>query len=94
MDAQTLSTAFAALAGVLILILLLSRGLRRFGLAPAMPSQGGRQGMRRLAVLEALPIDGRRRLLLIRCDETAMLLVTGGPQDVLLPLPAAPETRA
>lgn len=92
MDPQTLSTALAALAGVLILILLLSRGLRRFGLAPAMPGQGGR----RLAVLEALPIDGRRRLLLIRCDETAMLLVTGGPQDVLLPMPATakPETRA
>ncbi len=85
MDTQTLSTALAALAGVLILILLLSRALRRFGLAPAAAGQG----TRRLSVVEVLPIDGRRRMLLIRCDDAPMLLVTGGPQDVLVPLPAA-----
>lgn len=90
MDPQSLGTALAALAAVLLLILVLSRVLRRFGLASAVPGPGAR----RLAVLEVLPLDGRRRLLLIRCDEAPMLLVTGGPQDVLVPLPARPETHA
>ena len=90
MDPQSLGTALAALAGVLVLILVLSRVLRRLGLAPAMAGQG----TRRLAVLEVLPIDGRRRMLLVRCDDASMLLVTGGPQDVLVPLPGRTETPA
>jgi flagellar protein FliO/FliZ len=84
MEPQTIGTAIAALAGVLVLIMLLARGLRRLGYVPA--ASGG--AAKRLAVEEALPIDGRRRLLLLRCDGRPMLLLTGGAQDVLVPLPA------
>ena len=84
MDPQLIGTALAALAGVLLLIMLLARGLRRLGWAPAAASGA----TRRLAVEETLPIDGRRRLLLLRCDGRPMLLLTGGPTDVLMPLPA------
>jgi flagellar protein FliO/FliZ len=87
MDPQLIGTALAALTGVLFLILLLARGLRRLGWAPA--SSGA--GTRRLAVEEALPLDGRRRLLLLRCDGRPLLLLTGGPQDVLMPLPPSAE---
>ncbi len=89
MDPQSIGTALAALAGVLILIMLLARGARRLGWAPVAAGSG----TRRLAVEEALPIDGRRRLLLLRCDNRPMLLLTGGPQDVLMPLPAAPQAE-
>ncbi len=90
MDPQLIGTAIAALAGVLFLILLLARGLRRLDWAPAVAGSG----TRRLAVEEALPLDGRRRLLLLRCDGQAMLLLTGGPQDVLMPLAAHPAAEA
>ena len=67
-------TAAAALAGVLALILLAARLARRAGLAP-------RAGTGRLRVEEALALDARRRLLIVRCDGRALLLLTGGAQD-------------
>lgn len=68
--------AAAALAGILALLLLLARGAQRFGLAPA--------GNGRLSVQAVLPLDSRRRLVLIRCDGREALLLTGGPQDVVV----------
>ena len=68
--------AAGALAAVVLLIWLLSRGLRRGGLAP-------REG-RRLAVQEVLALDPRRRLLLLRCDGREVLVLTGGAQDAVL----------
>lgn len=74
--------AGAALAGVLLLLWLAARAMRRTGLA-------GRAG-RRLAVQEVLAVDARRRLLLVRCDGREMLLLTGGAEDSMLGwLPAA-----
>ncbi len=37
-----------------------------------------------LAVLEALAIDPRRRLHLVRCDERTVLLLTGGAEDLVV----------
>lgn len=67
-------TAAAALAGVIALILLAGRLARRAGLAP-------RQGSGRLRIEESIALDARRRLLLVRCDGRALLLLTGGAQD-------------
>jgi flagellar protein FliO/FliZ len=68
--------AAALLAGIVALLLLLARGARRLGLAPA-------EG-RRLKVEEVLPLDPRRRLVIVRCDGREALLLIGGPQDVLV----------
>jgi flagellar protein FliO/FliZ len=65
---------FAALALVLGLIGLcawLARRFRLSGLAGAAAPSG------RLAVIETLPIDGRRRLALIRRDDQEHLLMIG-----------------
>jgi len=67
-------TAAAALIGVLGLILLAARLARGAGLAP-------RGGGGRLRLEESLALDARRRLLLVRCDGRALLLLTGGAQD-------------
>ena len=69
-------SAAAALAGVLAALVLVLRGLRT-------ASQARRAG-RRLAVQEALALDGRRRLVLVSCDGRALLLLTGGTQDIVL----------
>ncbi|WP_270936890.1 flagellar biosynthetic protein FliO [Falsiroseomonas oryzae] len=71
-----LLTALAALAGVLGALVLVLRGLRATGLA--------RQAGRRLAVTEAVALDARRRLVLVRCDGRDLLLLTGGAQDAVV----------
>jgi flagellar protein FliO/FliZ len=71
-----LLTAAAALAGVLAALVLALRGLRAASLA--------RGAGRRLAVEEAVALDTRRRLVLVRCDGRALLLLTGGTQDLVL----------
>jgi len=74
----TTLTALAALAAVLVLVWLASRAARWGGLAPR-PAGG-----RRLVVQDALPLDARRRLTLVRCDDRTVLLLTGGAQDVVV----------
>ncbi|WP_439595304.1 flagellar biosynthetic protein FliO [Falsiroseomonas sp.] len=69
-------TAAAALVAVLAALLLAGRAARAAGI-------GARIG-RRLAVEETLALDGRRRLVLLRCDGRSLLLLTGGAQEVVL----------
>lgn len=70
---QTFITAGAALAGVVLVILLIGRLARttRFGRARI-------EG--RLRVMDSLSLDTRRKLVLVSCDGRALLLLTG-PQD-------------
>lgn len=75
-DAGQWLQAAGALAAVVVLIWLVSRGLRAGGLA-------SRQG-RRLVLQEVLALDTRRRLLLLRCDGREVLVLTGGAQDAVL----------
>lgn len=79
LDWQGLMQAAAALSAVLLLIWGGARALRAFPLATGAQSPG-----RRLRVEEALAIDPRRRVLLLRCDGRECLLLTGGAQDVSL----------
>jgi flagellar protein FliO/FliZ len=72
-----LLTAGIALLFVLGLILLLVRLLRATGLAPQAAGQ-------RLKLQEALALDARRRIIILRCDGREVLLLTGGPQDLCL----------
>jgi flagellar protein FliO/FliZ len=62
----------AALAFVLGLIALLAWAARRWRLGAASPGAA-----RRLAVVEVLPLDPRRKLVLVRCDRREHLLLLG-----------------
>jgi len=75
---STLLTALAALAAVLGLIWLASRAARLGGLAPRRP------GGHCLTVRDAIALDSRRRLHLVRCDGRDVLVLTGGGQDVVV----------
>jgi hypothetical protein len=46
----------------------------------------------RLAIEQTCVVDGKRRLLLIRCDEQRVLLLTGGPADLVVSLLPALQT--
>ena len=57
--------------------------IRRFGgTRVGNGAQKGRQP--RLAVIDAAPVDGRRRLVLIRRDNVEHLLMLGGPSDFVV----------
>src|SRR5215471_7165002 len=70
--------------------------IRRFG--GARVSNGQQKGRQpRLAVIDAAPVDGRRRLVLVRRDNVEHLLMIGGPTDVVVEtniLPAASREPA
>jgi flagellar protein FliO/FliZ len=68
-----------ALVAILALLGLFAWLGRRFGLA-GRPASGGK---RRLAIVEIAPIDGKRRLVLLRRDHTEHLVLLG-PDSALL----------
>ena len=41
-------------------------------------------GRRRLSVIDSLPVDGKRRLLIVRRDNVEHLLLVGGQQDLVV----------
>lgn len=86
MQFDTVMVALGALALVLGLVLLAQRAARWGGLAP----RGGPGG--RLALVETVALDPRRRISLVRCDGRHVLVLTGGAQDVVVGWvePAAP----
>jgi flagellar protein FliO/FliZ len=74
-----LLTASAALAAVLALIWIAQRAARLGGFV-AGPAGAGRQ----LSVQEAIAIDPKRRLHLVRCEGRQVLVMTGGAQDLVV----------
>ena len=74
---------FIAFLIVLGLIALTAWVVRRYG-ADRIGAGAARGRQPRLAVIDAASIDGRRRLVLIRRDNTEHLLMIGGPTDVVV----------
>jgi len=71
-------TATGALIGVLVLVAL-AAWLARIGGWVQRPRTG-----KLLALLETMALDGQRRLLLVQCGEQQVVLLTGGPQDLVV----------
>ena len=57
--------------------------VRRFG-SGSLGSAAARGRQPRLAVIDAAPVDGRRRMVLIRRDNVEHLIMIGGPTDVVV----------
>lgn len=72
-----------AFVAVIALIALTAWLVRRFG-ASRLGGSTARGRQPRLAVIDAAPVDGRRRLVLIRRDNIEHLLMIGGPSDVVV----------
>ena len=79
MSIHDILTTLAALAAVIVMILLARFGTRLVGLVPRRsPSDGA------LSLDASLSLDPRRRLSLVGCQGRQLLLLTGGPTDVML----------
>jgi hypothetical protein len=49
--------------------------------------------LRRLTLVDAVPVDGRRKLILVRRDDIEHLVMTGGPVDVVVESGITPQAR-
>ncbi len=82
--------AFMALVLVLALFAVLALMARRMGFGYPI---AGRNSKKRLSVVEALPLDAKRRLVLLKLDATEHLVLVGPSSELLIagPIPAAPS---
>ena len=71
-----------ALAFVLGLIGVLAVLARRFGFGYATPTRSGRR--RRLSVSEVVPLDAKRKLVLLRRDGTEHLVILGPTSEIVI----------
>ena len=67
---------------VLALIALAAIAARHFGFG--LPRNPRNSAQRRLGILESLNIDGKRRMVLIRRDETEHLLLLGATTELVI----------
>lgn len=75
-------TAAIALGVVLILIVLGVWLLKL--IADASRAAANRNRSRRLGVVDSVPLDPRRQAILLRRDGVEHLIITGGPQDLVV----------
>lgn len=75
---------------VLLLILVVVWLVRRY--SGGAFTAGGRGRLPRLAIVDAMAVDNRRRLVLVRRDNVEHLLLIGGPSDIVVE-PAILRTR-
>lgn len=82
MDFSTYLRFMLALVFVLGLIFVLTWAARRAGLGT--PLAGRTFGRKRMALVESMAIDAKRRLILVRRDDREILLLVGGGSDVVV----------
>jgi flagellar protein FliO/FliZ len=81
-----------ALAVVVGLIIVVAYLAKRFGLGGRLAATGGRK--RRLSIVEVLPLDAKRRLVLVRRDAVEHLVLIGPESDVVVERGANPPAAA
>ncbi len=83
----------AAFALVLCIMLVLAWALKRAGIAGHVLRTGSK---RRLAVVESMPVDARRRLVLIKRDDREHLILLGPDHAEVVEanIPALPHIAA
>ena len=90
-EGSSLFTALFALGAVIVLIVLAVWLLKVVFNASGNIARGRN---RRLSVVDSLALDPKRQLLIIRRDNVEHLILTGGPQDVVIEAGIAIEEAA
>ena len=76
------AVAFIFVIALILIGARLLKGPTKSGNSKAPGFLRGRE--KRLGVVEAASVDGRRRLILLRRDDVEHLIMTGGPVDVVI----------
>lgn len=71
METEKLINTFVALIFVLALMGLLALAAKKLGLGNAAKNRAGK----RLKVVEVLPLDSKRRAMILQCDEKQHLVI-------------------
>ena len=90
-----LETYFRFLAALLFVLALLGLGswaLRRYGIGGGMAVPAGRA--KRIGIVEVMPLDARRRLVLIRRDGVEHLLLLGVASELVIETAIPPGDAA
>ena len=87
----TAVTAILAL-GIVMVLIVLSVWVLKFVFKTSSNVARGRN--RRLSVVDAMPVDAKRQLLIVRRDNVEHLILTGGPQDLVVEAGIAVEKPA
>ncbi|WP_181408007.1 flagellar biosynthetic protein FliO [Pararhizobium mangrovi] len=83
--------AATIVVGLALVAFALAARAWRGRVGPGIRRRGGRDRQPRLAVVDSVAVDQRRRLLLIRRDDVEHLVMVGGPGDLIVEsgIPAA-----
>jgi len=90
MDLVSYTKFLLALALVVALIVLSAWLLRRFGLVPGQPMS--RKGAGRLTLVETLPLDIHRKLIIVKRDNVEHLIVLGQNSETVVESPIPQST--
>lgn len=71
-----------AMGIVLVMMGGLAYCLKRLGLGDAAPKDSNKT--KRLHLIESLPLDARRRAVLLRCDESEHLVILGANGETVI----------
>ncbi len=73
-----------ALMFVLALILIIAYGAKKLGLMARVTTGSAKTQDKRLNIVEILPIDARRKLMIIRRDDVEHLIMLGLDRDIVI----------
>lgn len=73
-----------ALLFVIALLLLLAYGAKKIGLMARVTVNSAKTKGKRLDIIEILPVDARRKLMLIRRDDVEHLVMLGNERDMVI----------
>jgi len=73
-----------ALLFVLALILIIAYGAKKLGLMARVTVNSAKTKDKRLDIVEILPIDARRKLVIIRRDSAEHLILLGLESDIVI----------
>lgn len=92
MELIAYSKFLLALALVVALILLSAWAMRKFGLIPGYHAP--KKGNGRLKLVESLPLDIHRKLVIVKCDNIEHLLVLGQNSETVIESPMSTASTA
>lgn len=92
-DMPQIAKVFLAMAIVLALMGGLSFALKKLGLSAVANIQNN--GKKRLKIIESLPLDARRRLVIVRRDDREHLVILGATGETVVEtdIPCPPEDQ-
>lgn len=82
----------AALVFVVSLMGGLALVLKKLGLSGAVPAMAGKE--KRLKIIEVLPLDARRKMVIVQRDEVQHLILLGGNHETVIETGIKPKDNA